>query len=43
VRRVARRPRNTIAILDIFLRRSEVIHPDGSSYRIRNRETLFQA
>ncbi|GAE95366.1 mobile element protein [Gracilibacillus boraciitolerans JCM 21714] len=33
----------TTAILDRLLHRSEVIHFDGASHRIKYRESLFQA
>lgn len=33
----------TTAILDRLLHRSEVLHLDGDSYRIKHRKTLFQA
>ncbi|MFB5661536.1 ATP-binding protein, partial [Alteribacillus sp. HJP-4] len=33
----------TTAILDRLLHRSEVIHLNGNSHRIKHRETLFQA
>lgn len=33
----------TTAILDRLLHRSEVLHLDGDSHRIKHRKTLFQA
>lgn len=33
----------TTAILDRLLHRSEVLHLDGESHRIKHRKTLFQA
>ncbi|MFC2946932.1 ATP-binding protein, partial [Virgibacillus sediminis] len=33
----------TTAILDRLLHRAEVIHLNGSSYRIKNRQSVFQS